>query len=196
MRIRLLQCHGSWAMVCSLLTMGLVASSVLAGSPVQAEPRSPQAAVVDIAVVPSSLTVQAGGIFALDIWVYPNGQSVDAVDADMTFDPNKLEVLSVTGDLAALPIELYSAFDNVNGTLTHSRGILEGASPSSDFRLCSIELKAKSPTDETILTFTGLTDAYFEGKSLLDTSSGGAVTVTGWRIFLPRVLKSAAAVGK
>ncbi len=123
-----------------------------------------RAAVVGIAVVPSSVSVYVNNTFTLEIWVYPNGQQIDAVDADLTFDPIYLEVLSITGDPSALPIELYSAFNNTNGTLTHSRGILEGTSPSSTLRLCSIRLKAKVASDEIALAFTDLTGAYSGGQ--------------------------------
>jgi hypothetical protein len=123
----------------------------LGASPAQAELLSLQTASVDIAVVPSSRTVQVNETFTLDIYVYPNGQQVDAVDADLTFDPTYLEVLSVTGDSSGLDIELYNAFNNSAGTLTHSRGKLTGTPPSSTFRLCSISLKAKAATGGTTL---------------------------------------------
>ena len=165
-RFRLLQRRGSWPVLSALLGLCLVVSGVLAGSPARAEPMSLLGAAVDIGVVPSSVTVQTGDTFTLEIWVYPHGQEVDVVDADMTFDPDKLEVLSITGDPSALPIELYSAFDNVNGTLTHSRGILVDTPPSTDFRLCSIEFKAKAATDETPLAFTDLTSAFSGGEAV------------------------------
>ena len=197
MRFRLWQCRGFWAVVSSWLALCLVVSGVLADSPVQAEPISPQAAVVDIAVVPSSKTVQMGDTFTLDIYVYPNGQQVDAVDADMTFNPTYLEVLSITGDTSGFPIELYSAFDNSAGTLTHSRGAgFAQTPPSTTFRLCSIEFKAKAVTPGTTLAFTALTDAVFEGKSVLGTQLDGLVTVTGWQLFLPIILKGTASAGK
>jgi hypothetical protein len=178
-----------------VLILSLVISSVLAGSPVGAEPVSLQAPVVDIAVIPSSKTVALNETFTLDIYVYPNGQPVDAVDADLTFNPAYLEVLSIIGEPWELPIELYSAFDNTKGTLTHSRGILQGTPPSSTFLLCSIEFRAKGVTAGTGLAFTDLTDAYFEGKSLLDTSSDGMVVVVGGQVFLPMVFKNTASAG-
>ena len=110
--------------------------------------------------------------------------------------PTYLEVLSITGDPSGLNIELDSAFDNLAGTLTHSRGILVGTPPSSIFRLCSIEFKAKAVTPGTTLAFTALTDAVFEGKSVLGTQLDGLVTVTGWQLFLPIILKGTASAGK
>ena len=196
MRFQLLQCRGFGVVVCFLLALGLVVSGILAGSLVQAGSVPLEDTGVDIAVLPSSKTVYINDTFTLDIYVYPNGQQIDAVDADLTFDPTYLEVLSITGDPSALPIELYSAFNNTNGTLTHSRGILEGTSPSSTFLLCSIELRGKSVTAGTMLAFTDLTGAYSAGENLLGASSDGTVTVTGWRLLLPIVFKNAASAGK
>jgi hypothetical protein len=191
MRPQLLRRRGSWAVVSCLLTLCLFAHGVGAGFPLQVKPASLRVARVDITVIPSSLTVDVQDTFTVEIWVCPNGQQVDAVDADLTFDPTYLEVLSVSGDPSALPDELYSAFDNAVGTLTHSRGILVGTLPSTDFRLCSIELRARAVTDGTMLAFTGLTDAYFQGQGLLDSALGSTVEVIGWQLFLPIVLENA-----
>ena len=70
--------------------------------------------------------------------------------------PTYLEVLSITGDSSGLNIELYSAFDNLAGTLTHSR-VTFGPFPDSTFRLCSIEFRAKAATAGTTLAFTDVT---------------------------------------
>lgn len=171
MRVRLLQRYGIFATVSALLALCLVVSGVLAGFPARAQ------GGVDIAVVPSSKTVLVNEIFTLDIYVYPNGQQVDAVDADMTFNPTYLEVQSITGDTSGLPDELYSAVDNTAGTLTHSRGKLTGTPPSSTFRLCSIELKAEAATEGTPLAFTALTNAYFQGGKLLREKTDGIVII-------------------
>jgi hypothetical protein len=176
-RLRLPKCDGFWALAASLLAACLAVSGMLAGSPVQAESTSLQAATVDIAVIPSSVSVYVNEIFTLEIWVYPNGQPVDVVDADIIFDPTCLEVLSITGDPSALPDELYSVFDNAVGSLTHSRGILVGAPPSSTFRLCSIELRAKASTYGMTLTFTDLTGSYFEGDPVLRDTIGSTVII-------------------
>jgi hypothetical protein len=174
---RLWQHRGFWAVVSCLLALGFAVSGALRASPVQAEPTSLRAATVDIAVVPSSVSVYVGLVFTLEIWVYPHGEQVDAVDADMTFDPAYLEVLSITGDPSALPDELFNAFDNGAGTLTHSRGILVGTPPSTDFRLCSIRLRAKATTEGTMLAFTDLAGAYFEGDPVLDDTIDGTVAL-------------------
>jgi hypothetical protein len=196
MRFQWLRCRVSWAVVCSVLALCLVVSGVPAGSLAEAEPVLLQAAVVDIEVVPSLKTVNLNETFTLDIYVYPNGQPVDAVDADLTFNPAYLEVLSIIGEPWELPIELYSAFDNTKGTLTHSRGILQGTPPSSTFLLCSIELRARGVTAGTGLAFTDLTGAYSEGESVLDSTSDGTVVVTGWQLLLPLVFKSTASAGE
>ena len=179
MRFRLWQHRGFWAVVSSLVALCLVVGGALGAPPVQAEPML-LAAVVDIAVVPSSVTVRPDAIFTLDIYVYPNGQQVDAVDAAMAFDPTYLEVLSITGDPSGLDQPLYSAFDNTAGTLTHSQGKFSAPFPTTDFRLCSIEFKAKAATAGTILAFTGAgaTGAYFGGSSVLRNTTNGTIEIS------------------
>lgn len=161
-RVRPLQHRGFWATVC-LLGLCLVVSGMPAGSPVYAEPMSLLAGPVTIAVVPSSFQVPAGSYITVEVWVYPNGQLVDTVDADMTFNPNHLEVVSITGDPATLDVELFSAFDNPSGSLTHSRGTF-GAPVTTDFRLCSIQFRARAVTDDANLVFTDLTSAFVGGQ--------------------------------
>ena len=179
MRLGLLQRCGSWPVVFSLLALCLVVSGVPVGFPVQAEPILLPAATVDIAVVPSSKTVQVNDTFTLNIYVYPNGQPVDAMDADLVFHPRYLEVQSITGDGSGLEFEFKNDWNNTTGTLTHSRGASFTQTPPSDtFRLCSILLKARTGTDGTTMAFTALTNAYFEGASVLRDTTDGTVVVT------------------
>ena len=178
MCFELLQRYVANSMVRSLLALCALLGCVLAGSPVQAESGSLTAPAVGIAVVPASMIVREDEVFTLELWVYPHGQEVDVVDADMSFNPTQLEVLSVTGDPAALPIELHSAFSNVAGTVTHSRGILIGTAPSTDFRLCSIELRAKATVEGTTLAFTDLTGAFCGGEPVETETTDATLTIT------------------
>ena len=180
MRVQLLQRRGVRAVVSSLLAVCLVVSAVSSvvgniGSRVLAS--GPQQ-VVDIAVVPSSKTVQVNGTFTLDIYVYPNGQQVDSVDAVMTFDNTYLEVQSITGDPSALDLEMKSEFDNAAGTLHHGRATF-GPFPNTTFRLCFISFKAKAPTAGTTLAFTNRTDATEPtlGLSVLRDKMDGTVII-------------------
>ena len=170
MRFRLWQRRGFWAAVSSLVALCLVVSAV---------PSLAQSVVVDIAVVPASKTVQVNDTFTLEIWVYPNGQQVDAVDAVMSFDPTYLEVLSITGDPLGLDDEIKSEWDNTAGTLKHGRAKWGPPYPDSDFRLCSIEFKAKPATAGTPLVFTVHTDATepTKGLSVLDDTTDGMVSI-------------------
>ena len=173
MRFRLWQRRGFWAAVSSLVALCLVVSAV---------PSLAQSVVVDIAVVPASKTVQVNDTFTLEIWVYPNGQQVDSVDADMTFHPAYLEVVDIIGDPSGLEFENYSNWNNTNGTLTHSRGAsFTQTPPSTTFRLCSIEFRAKAATrDSTTLAFTVDTDATEPsiGQSVLRNTTDGTVVIT------------------
>jgi len=59
----------------------------------------------------------------------------------------------------------------------------------STFRLCSIPFKAKAVTGSTTLALTALTDAYSQGRSVLNTRPDGVVTVAGYQILLSSILK-------
>jgi hypothetical protein len=174
----LLQRRGFRAMVSSLPALCLVVGMLIA-SPVQAEPVPLQPFVVDIALAPCPQVIEAGKAFTLNIYVHPNDQQVDAVDADLTFDPTYLKVLSVTGDPSGLELELPGGFDNTNGTLRHSRGAdFTQTPPSTTFRLCSIVFRAEAATPGTTVAFTELTGAYFEGASVLRDTADCEVTVS------------------
>ena len=132
-------------------------------------------AVVDIAVVPDSKSVVVNEVFTFDVYVYPNAQQVDSVDADITFDPTYLEVQSIISDTSGLDLEMHSDFNNSAGTLTHSGGTFGPSFPDSTFRLCSISLRATAATTGTTLAFTAVTDAYFGGPSVLRNKTNGTV---------------------
>jgi hypothetical protein len=100
-----------------------------------------------------------------------------------------LQVRSITGATTPLEAEIYSTYDNLGGTLTHSRGKLSGSAPTGTFTLCSVALQASGVTSGTSLAFTELTDAYFEGRGVLDTAIDGAIAITGHQVLLPAVLR-------
>ena len=166
----------------SLLAKGSAAEasaqrSLHLAGPRRAEPLAPADAYVDISIQPSSETVVVGESFSLQIYVDPNGQPVDTVDAEVTFDPDLLQVESVVGNSGGLATQLYSAYDNDAGTVTHSRGQLSGDPPTSGFTLCTITFQAVAATGGTDVVFTGSTNAYYAGPSVLGSTSKGTVTV-------------------
>ena len=132
---------------------------------------------VDVSIQPSSKTVVVEDSFNVQIYVDPHGQPVDTVDARVTFDPDVLQVQSLVGSSAGLADQLYSAYDNDAGTVTHSRGQLSGDPPTSAFTLCTITFHASAPTEETPLSLTELTDAYYAGPGVLDDVSDGKIVV-------------------
>lgn len=174
--------RGVRAVAASLLAVCLVVNAVsfagVGNIGSRALANGPQS-VVDIAVVPSSKTVWENAVFTLDIYVYPHGQEVDTVDALMTFDPDHLEVQSITGDPSGLDVEMKNEFDNEAGTLEHGRATWSSPYPDNDFRLCSIELRAKDPTPGTMLAFTDRTDATEPtlGASVLRDTTDGTVKI-------------------
>jgi len=152
---------------------------------------------VTISVVPSASAVHLGDVFAVIIEVDAGAQQVDAADADMTFPAGALVVVDAAGNPTnrvipgtALSIELYNSVDNAAGHLTYSAGAEFGSpAPSGSFTLAKVWFRVQSVVTDGPLHFTELTDAYFEGASVLGARLDGTVTVTAHQIFLPVVFK-------
>lgn len=158
---------------------------------------------VTISVVPILSTVHLDDVFAVTIQIDAGAQQVDAVDADMTFPAGSLVVVDALGEPTdrvipgtALDIELYNSVDNRAGTLTYSAGAgFDREPPSGTFTLATIRFRGQGVVTNGSLHFTEPTGAYFEGRSVLDTQLDGVVTVIGYQIFLPTILKNAPGLG-
>ena len=156
-----------------------------------------------ISVVPSSSTVRLGDIFTVTIQVEAGAQQVDTVDANMTFPAGALVVVDAQGEPTnrvipgpTLGIELYNRVDNAAGILTYSAGVGFGSTPpSGTFTLATIRFRAQGVLINGPLHFTEVTDAYFEGRSVLDIRSDGVVTVAGYQIFLSVIFTSVPLAG-
>ena len=153
---------------------GLLFTILLALMPVATEADTP----VELVLEPAQIEVAVGETFALDVWAYAGNQYVDSVDADLTFDADLLDVVSVTGDSGVLVFELCNVFDNAAGTLTHCRGraFMMDELPSGDLHLFTAEFVAEAE-GVAKLSFTNLSGAYFEGAQVLGLTSGATITV-------------------
>jgi len=111
-------------------------------------------------------------------------------EAHINFDPTKLEVLGITPGTELWHV-VQSNFDNVAGTIDFKAEVLEapaGLGATSQFLLCSLELKAKGLTNGSPLLFVfqgpnRITDVVFYGHSVLDRNRvyNGNVIVKGQR---------------
>ena len=147
--------------------LGLVS---VAGAP-------PQVALADgnagMEVQPATVTVGLNEDFSVDIWAnVPANQSWDTADAHLNFSPTYLEVVSITD--GALPIVLGSQFDNTNGTIDYTAGIL-GAYVTGPLLVCTIDFTSKNTNGVSTLQFVDIaplrvTDMIYAGTRLINWS--------------------------
>ena len=148
-------------------------------------PRSASAgdvgAVADLVLLPSSQTVDIGDIFDVTIEAQCNGQDVTGVAAFVDFDPNYLEVQSITPG-TTLPTVLQNTYDNAVGTIDYSAGTWTEPLPCDTFTEATISFKALDSTASTPInfhtTFPRETNADFGGESKLRDLFGATVTIT------------------
>lgn len=89
--------------------------------------------------------------FAVYIDVESGEQNIAAIDAVMDFDPDYLEVISLTLNTSAFPSELYNYYNNTNGKIILSGGNLNLINGS--FTMGTIVFEAKAVTAATDITF-------------------------------------------
>ena len=148
-------------------------------------PRSASAgdvgAVVDLVLLPSSQTVDIGEIFDITIEAQCNGQDIHGVDVFVDFDPNYLEVQSVTPG-TTLSMVIQNIYDNAVGTIDYSAGTWTEPLPCDTFTVATISFKALDSTASTPInfhtTFPRETNADFGGESKLRDLFGATVTIT------------------
>ena len=139
-------------------------------------------AVVDLVLLPSSQTVERGDIFEVTIQAQCNGQDVTGIAAFIDFDPDYLEVQSVT-DGSTLTDFRVSDYDNVGGTIDYNAGTFTQPLPSGTFTVATIKFKAISPDGNIALNFSTAfpkkSDADFGGESKLRGLHGTTITIVG-----------------
>jgi len=138
--------------------------------------------VVDLVLLPSSQTVERGDIFDVTIQAQCNGQDVTGIAAFIDFDPDYLEVQSVT-DGGTLTDFVVSDYDNVAGTIDYNAGTFTQPLPSDTFTVATITFKAINPDGNISLnfstTFPRESDSDFGGESELRGLHGTTITIIG-----------------
>jgi len=139
-------------------------------------------AVVDLVLLPSSQTVGIDDIFDVAIQAQCNGQDVTGIAAFIDFDPNYLEVQSVT-DGCTLTDFVVSDYDNVAGTIDYNAGTFTQPLPSGTFNVATIKFKAVNPDGNIPLNFSATfpreSYADFGGDSKLSGLYGTTITIVG-----------------
>ncbi len=81
-------------------------------------------AAASLYVSPASGSFTSGSTFSVSIYVDTGGQSVNAVEANLTFPPDKLQVASPTAGRSSIQVWVNQpSYDNLNGTLNFQGAI-------------------------------------------------------------------------
>ena len=107
-------------------------------------------------ISPSPLTAQSGDVFTVTVDLNnPSNLNVDALEVHLTFDPTKLEVVSLTDNPAyALPL-IATGFDNSAGTITSVKGDFPPYLSASIITALTIEFRALDTSSGTPVIFQG-----------------------------------------
>ena len=122
-------------------------------------------------VMPNVTKVGFSQNFNLEIWArVPANQTWDTADAHLNFNPTYMTVNSITQGV--LPIELGKDFDNVNGTIDYTGGIL-GGTVSGDKLICTVNCTSGTASGVSTLDFViiaplRVTDIILSGVSQLN----------------------------
>lgn len=138
---------------------------------------TPSAFAADVLLTPSTGSYNTGQTFTATIQVNPDGDSVNAVEASLSFNTSVLSVVSVskTGSIFSL-WTTEPAFSNTAGTITFGGGSPTPFSTRSNlltvtFRANAAGTGAVSFTDASALAADGL------GTDVLENSPGASYTI-------------------
>jgi hypothetical protein len=119
-----------------------------------------------LAIEPTPVTVAVGLNTTLVIKTnVDDAQPVDGVDAFITFDPAKLEVVDADAGKAGVQITPGSALATVltnnvtSGLISYSAGVLDAPVPTGRFTVATIQFKAKAVTSIPTVVAISLTGA-------------------------------------
>ena len=131
--------------------------------------------------MPSAPTVSVNQTFTMTVQVQAGTQSVDGASAYINFDPNYLQVASLSGG-STLPLEIQKTFDNAAGQINFAAGKVTSPYPSGTFTLLTIVFTATHTTTGTPISFATTlprqTDVTYTGQSVLRTASPATVVIT------------------
>jgi hypothetical protein len=150
----------------SLITI-LISTSILTSSIAHA---GDVGEVVDLFLLPETQTAELDDVFDITIEANCNNQDVTGISAFLDFDPNHVEVQSITPG-ATLDVPIQNVYDNAAGTIDYSAGTFTSPLPSGIFIVATVTFKKLSGMTSTSIDFhTELprtTDADYGGASKL-----------------------------
>jgi len=139
-------------------------------------------AVVDLVLLPSNQTADVGDVFDIIIQARCNGQDITGIATFIDFDPDYLEVQSIT-DGGTLTDFVISDYDNAAGTIDYNAGTFTQPLPSGTFIVATIKFKAISSDSNISLNFSTAfpreSYADFGGQSKPGGLYGTTITIIG-----------------
>jgi hypothetical protein len=109
-------------------------------------------AVVDLVLLPADQTVEVGDVFDIIIKAQCNGQDVTGISAYLDFDPNYLEVQSVTPGIT-LDLVLQNTYNNKERTIDYSAGTFTSPFPGGNFTVATVTFKKIKEVVSTSISF-------------------------------------------
>jgi len=157
--------HNRLAGLCAIMALTLLLLSISCGKPAA---ESVSGTPGSVFINPKSQTAKSAGQIKVSIEVIPAGWGISAAEVRVSFDPTKLEALSVqAGDaLGQKPIQGVLKIDNAQGTIIYALARLgETTAPGVKGVLANLEFRGKSGATGTAkieLTRVGLSDENFQ----------------------------------
>ncbi len=137
---------------------------------------SPVQAAANFYLSPVSLTVNQNTNFSVEVLVNTGGDSVNAVQANLSYDAAKLEFVNISTTNSAFEIEAENT--GGAGTISLGRGTL--TAKSGDLLIATITFKALLGSGSATLSFSSGTEALrvSDNAVLTGTSAGGNYSFT------------------
>ena len=132
---------------------------------------------------PASKSLAPGDILDVDVLINTQGKSINALDAQLNFQPSKLQVISPSiGDSV---IQIWTSgptFDNAKGTVTFQGGIPNPGLNTRSGRIAKVRFRALSAGKANV-TFSSGSEAYLNdglGTSVMVATSGSEYVITAY----------------
>ncbi len=162
----------------------------------QAEFQRPRG-TVDVALEPGFIQATVGVPFTLTLMAHAHDQPFVALDADIRFPPNLLQIIGADGQPATTiePLPPMPAFfnrvDNVSGRILYAAGVL-GSTVSGDIQVAQIRFLPLAPLTTLQVILADVTVADQTGKFVTGSLTSAQVSIQpvgGFRhLYLPMLL--------
>lgn len=130
---------------------------------------------------PSSSVFSVNGTFSVSLYVNTEGAPINAIEADLKFPPDKLQVVSPTTNTSFFKVWLgIPAYSNSEGTINLKGGVPSPGIITSKGLITTITFRAKS-TGQARVTFTDESKVLADdgqATNILSEKKGATVTLT------------------